>query len=525
MPAHTSPATIRKRNLHSKAVLTPPSPGTSDTDTTTAYHSRPVAALATAFTDTCTLESKTHRHYKSVHSRRSKFSPRVSPLSNTETSLRGFITFFWVGIAWYTIYTLHKSFRENQGALMNPEFLVLLGHDGWRLFVADSVLILSCGVCVGIVSLVKHGIIGTRIAKFVGGVWALSWFVGWMVWIWGQDWRWTQTGFITLHCIAMLMKQHSYLASNWEMFWKRDVLKAMHVEIMDLECDAVSLSPVSSNGSTVGDVSISSVELEEQKVVEGKVAVLKNEIDLLKAELQRGVGFPANITILNFVDYMLVPSLVYELHYPRTERFNLFAFFERTSYTFLSFFLLCTTVDQYILPTLQKTPEMDFVTTVITLIMPFMVCFMMIFFIIFECICNAFAELTCFSDREFYQDWWNSCTFDEYARRWNKPVHEFLLRHVYLESISSYKISKQNAAHLTFFVSSLFHEFAIAMIGKRVRPWLFLFQMFQIPLIWMSRLDAMKRRRGVGNVLFWFSMFLGPPLLAVLYAREHFLES
>lgn len=28
-----------------------------------------------------------------------------------------------------------------------------------------------------------------------------------------------------------------------------------------------------------------------------------------------------------------------------------------------------------------------------------------------------------FADREFYQDWWNSTSWDEFARKWNKPVH------------------------------------------------------------------------------------------------------
>lgn len=28
---------------------------------------------------------------------------------------------------------------------------------------------------------------------------------------------------------------------------------------------------------------------------------------------------------------------------------------------------------------------------------------MLIFYLIFDCICNGFAELTCFADREFYK--------------------------------------------------------------------------------------------------------------------------
>ncbi|ORY49495.1 hypothetical protein BCR33DRAFT_763259, partial [Rhizoclosmatium globosum] len=492
------PTSVRRR----KPFLTPSTGVSSDSDADTISNSdsiKPKLVTVNAAATKLQLHEskKLHSYHKRVHSRRTQFSARVSPLSEPNTSLRGFITFFWMGIGWYSVFTLHRSFMEN-GEFVRPQFLKLLGHDAQTLAIADAVLVLSCGTCVLIQGAVKHGFVGRRVASIGGHVWLVGWFVGFMMWILRKDWRWTQTGYLTLHCIAMLMKQHSYLASNSELFWKRDVLSGMVDEIRELE--ESKDSPVSSNASTLRRGSLSSLETDDL-TVEAKVVLLKAEADSIKAELKgkwNGVEFPNNITVANFVDYMLVPTLVYELSYPRTEKFNPSAFLERVGYTFISFFLLCTTVDQYILPILHETHKMDFFTTVIYLIMPFMVCFMMIFFIVFECICNAFAELTCFADREFYQDWWNSSTFDEYARRWNKPVHEFLLRHVYLESISTLHSSKQNATLLTFFVSSVFHELAITMIGKRVRPWLFGFQMFQIPLIWLARLEFMKRRRWFG---------------------------
>lgn len=35
--------------------------------------------------------------------------------------------------------------------------------------------------------------------------------------------------------------------------------------------------------------------------------------------------------------------------------------------------------------------------------------------------------------RAFYDDWYNATSFAEFSRKWNKPVHEWLLRHVYLD--------------------------------------------------------------------------------------------
>lgn len=127
-----------------------------------------------------------------------------------------------------------------------------------------------------------------------------------------------------------------------------------------------------------------------------------------------------------------------------------------------------------------------------------------------------------FADRDFYDCWWNSTSFDEFARTWNKPVHEFLLRHVYLESIRTYKVSKRNATFLTFFMSSCLHELVMAIVGKKIRFYLFFFQMLQIPLIYISRIPFFKKQRLLGNVIFWLGMLAGLPLIATLYCREVF---
>jgi sterol O-acyltransferase len=34
---------------------------------------------------------------------------------------------------------------------------------------------------------------------------------------------------------------------------------------------------------------------------------------------------------------------------------------------------------------------------------------------------NVLAELTYFADRGFYADWWNSVSWDQFARDWNRP--------------------------------------------------------------------------------------------------------
>ncbi|KAJ3102773.1 hypothetical protein HDU97_000312 [Phlyctochytrium planicorne] len=405
--------------------------------------------------------------------RRGQFKPRSSPLDyealqREQSPIRGFLVLFWMAMAWYMVTTFYHNMRL-EGQPVRLRFLYYISHDGVVLALSDLVLVLSCFLVV-----------------------PLQWMV--------------QGGFFCLHGISMLMKTHSYTASNLELHYKRSILKKQNDELGQLK-------RLRDDPETDG------------KANEEKIRFLLEEMDVIKAELnKKTVQFPNNLTVVNFVDYMLVPTLVYELEYPRTSKFRPMYFFEKAVATMGTFFLLYITVEHYIIPTLAISNQIDFITSLMNLIIPFMVCYLLIFFIIFECICNAFAELTCFADREFYEDWWNSCTFDEYARKWNKPVHEFLLRHVYGDTISNLKLSKTNATFLTFFLSSCFHELVFVVTAKRIRMYMFMLQMLQIPLIWVARIPAVNRQKTLGNMLFWFGMFLGPPLLGVAYCREIYLE-
>lgn len=47
-----------------------------------------------------------------------------------------------------------------------------------------------------------------------------------------------------------------------------------------------------------------------------------------------------------------------------------------------------------------------------------------------------------FADREFYQDWWNSTSWDEFARKWNKPVHVSLV----MQALSACKLADSSLA-------------------------------------------------------------------------------
>ena len=131
---------------------------------------------------------------------------------------------------------------------------------------------------------------------------------------------------------------------------------------------------------------------------------------------------------------------------------------------------------------------------------PCMLVYFLLFFLLFECICNLYAEISGFEDRQFYQDFWNATNFDEYARKWNRLVHEFLHRHVYLDLLKRTNMSIFQALVATFTFSLFFHEIFFTVMYKRTSFYLTGLQVYQLLLIF-----AFAKLKGtmLGNMLFW----------------------
>lgn len=64
---------------------------------------------------------------------------------------------------------------------------------------------------------------------------------------------------------------------------------------------------------------------------------------------------------------------------------------------------------------------------------------------------------------------WNSTSWDEFSRKWNKPVHAFLLRHVYAPTVLGYGLSRTCAMTLTFLLSACVHELVMVIVTKKFR--------------------------------------------------------
>jgi sterol O-acyltransferase len=93
------------------------------------------------------------------------------------------------------------------------------------------------------------------------------------------------------------------------------------------------------------------------------------------------------------------------------------------------------------LPVLEMIGEAPTINTFTSFYLPIMLAYLVCFFLAFDFTTNLYAEISGFADRQFYQDFWNATNFDEYARKWNKLVHEYLYRHFYLEYLLRYDVT------------------------------------------------------------------------------------
>lgn len=166
---------------------------------------------------------------------------------------------------------------------------------------------------------------------------------------------------------------------------------------------------------------------------------------------------------------MWTPVLVYDAEYPRKPTRDIVYILRKCSITLLGILAAYIIHTDYVLIYIQLGAQISFLELLLRSILPFLAVEIILFYVVFENITNVFAELTRFADRQFYDDWWNATTYEEFNRLWNKPVHNFLYRHVYLEAILRYGQSKNVAQLITFAFSAVLHEFLFAVIFRVIR--------------------------------------------------------
>lgn len=235
-------------------------------------------------------------------------------------------------------------------------------------------------------------------------------------WPFMLHWTWTAQVFFTLHTLVILMKMHSYAFYNG------------HLSTTESRLSALDSIKAESAAAVVKYPSPSTPSAELENALEKKKTQEQESLDQVREDLAMEltsslghVTYPQNLTLANYVDFLFCPTLCYELEYPRTQRTQYSELFVKILAVFGCIFLLILTTEEFMLPVLSEANirlsatdswiDMGLILceSISLTLFPFMVTFLLVFLVIFEYVLGAFAEITCFADRHFYSDWWNSC--------------------------------------------------------------------------------------------------------------------
>ncbi|KAI9031282.1 MBOAT, membrane-bound O-acyltransferase family-domain-containing protein [Hyaloraphidium curvatum] len=436
--------------------------------------------------------------------KRPLFVARTSLLDSDNLGhLWGFVNLFWLAVAFYAVRTAYTE-GISWGLLGD------LGVNVGKLFAADFAMILSLFPCVPLEIAVAKGWVSRRVGTYIGWAYSLAFFVAWTSFLWSESWTFFQTGCLALHSLTMLMKLHSYCAVNTELATKTARLRALKRTLVERQKRTANGKGASENG-THADSDVT--------------AALELEITDLEEELHPpGVApYPKNLTFSNFIDFLRIPALVYQLSYPRTDKIRWSYVGEKVLGFAGCFVVLYVTIVTWIMPTLKDPNALPLMEMIGRLLFPMLICYILIFLMVWEYLTNAFAELSFFADRAFYEDWWNATDFAFWSRSWNRPVYLFLLTHVHGASRRT-GMGRESAALFTFFLSSVLHEVVLTLVTKRFRPVLFFFQMSQVPLIRIGSAPFLKKNARLTNIFWWCGMMLGFPVIGILYVRDFTLS-
>ncbi|KAL8931697.1 MAG: hypothetical protein Q9216_007107 [Gyalolechia sp. 2 TL-2023] len=463
-----------------------------------------------------------HRLFPTIDyaARLSHFDPK-----SDYRDFRGFFILFWIGLAIMVITTMLRNIKDT-GFPFRAGVWSLLTERVWQLALSDGAMVLSTSLSLPLHRLFRNSKGWLRWENggmAIQSIYQAAWLVLWVNWPFMLSWTWTAQVFFTLHTITFLMKMHSYAFYNGHLSTTEHRLSALDNPESASTAAVVRYPSISSRPNGDDDTKEKKKHADEDEAL----AELREDLALELTSPLGQVTYPQNLTFCNCVDYMLCPTLCYELEYPRTERINYLELFWKTLAVFGCIFLLTVTSEEFIVPVLHdaslrlenvpsKSETLLILSETISLLLfPFMVTFLLVFLVIFEYVLGAFAEITCFADRHFYSDWWNSCDWLEFSREWNIPVHHFLRRHVY--GASRPYMSRNMSTLVTFLLSALGHELVMGCITKKLRGYGFLAQMLQLPIVALQRTRWVKGKRLFNNICFWISMILGLSMMCALY--------
>ncbi|XP_013133453.1 PREDICTED: diacylglycerol O-acyltransferase 1, partial [Papilio polytes] len=176
----------------------------------------------------------------------------------------------------------------------------------------------------------------------------------------------------------------------------------------------------------------------------------------------RLVQYPDNLNLKDLIYFLFAPTLCYELNFPRTTRIRKRFLIKRIVEVVFGVNLVMALFQQWMIPTVTNSvhqfSEMNMIKMaerLLKLAVPNHLIWLCFFYLTFHSFLNLMGELLHFADRNFYSDWWNANNIATFWSAWNRPVHLWALRHVYIP-ITERGYGRSKASIVVFFLSAFF---------------------------------------------------------------------
>ena len=266
----------------------------------------------------------------------------------------------------------------------SPQVLLTLGSWLWTLystFLIEKLIILSKVEAPKI----------TLLINFING--AVNLLIP-CIWSWRSASNPLFTMIYLFNSVIIFMKIVSYSHAN------RDLRKVFYINIKENEDKK--------NGTNITDSSISRSKSGTKSGDDNGKPFLTNiyteASDLESPYLQ----YPENITAQNLLYFVFIPSLTYQLNYPRNKKIRKRYLLTILLRMLVVFMLIVLTYKQYIRPVLIQSNTgtitiSQMLENVLVLSIPNTYIWLLGFYFYFHLYLNLFAELTRFGDRVFYR--------------------------------------------------------------------------------------------------------------------------
>jgi sterol O-acyltransferase len=121
-------------------------------------------------------------------------------------------------------------------------------------------------------------------------------------------------------------------------------------------------------------------------------------------------------------------------------------------------------ITEDIIPLVKTNLNVSIFELYLKLQMSIIAMIMLTIFLLFESMPNAVSELTLYADREFYQDWWNATSVEEFYGKWLRFTYLFFYRHVYMKFLIKGRFSPNTAKAISNLISGAFQELVVVRI-------------------------------------------------------------